>query len=68
MIETLYLGEHYEFLAEEFTVNGTGEHGSNVITQRRTVAQIPTDLLSILGTERIEKGAGQDCPNQQATC
>lgn len=68
MIETLYLGEDYEFLAAEFTVNGTGEHGSNVITQRRTVAQIPPDLLSILGTERAEKGVQPSCPNQQASC
>lgn len=68
MIQSLYLNDRNELLAQTFTIKGTGEHGTNVITQSRIVAQIPAELLTVLGSDRVTKELGQQRQDPQKRC
>lgn len=55
MTRSLYFDTGNQFLAYEYTVDGTPQHGVHTFIERRIVAQIPDDVLAILGSDRVDQ-------------
>lgn len=67
MTQLIYFDRDYQFIGYTYTVENTEERGERTITERRSVATIPDEVLSVLGDQREEKQLWK-CPDQTAQC
>lgn len=51
----IYLDRDYQYLAYTGIAKGSGESASKIVSERRRVTKVPNELLSVLGSERVEK-------------
>ena len=55
LTQSLYVDQEYTFLGYVAEVAGTDQKGSRIVVERRNVDRIPEDLLTAVGSDRVEK-------------